>query len=288
MHKVGRFVTDRYRFRNRWVRAMRETLVPMRLIDGPIDPNSGRHMADRYREVIPNPDIVMLADDIAHWPQIEAPEAVLAHFLVTSSASSPSPSASSPPARLLRQRSRDLVGSRRQRGGQHGHRQLPLPRPRARLGEECVDDGGDVVRVRGGLPVPAEPADRVGSQQILGRHRKTLRQFGQTRSRRLQPCGRLWLAPRPAGRRRRPGLRLGHRGQLLQGAGPRERVEPDLRAAALTGTTEHGQRRQLLHRVRVGCRSVDDRGVGQDAARRDLSPLRDVVARGPQLSFQVN
>ncbi|MDT5064597.1 MAG: hypothetical protein QOK02_752 [Mycobacterium sp.] len=80
-HKVGRFVTDRYRFRNRWVRAMRETLVPMRLIDGPIDPNSGKHMADRYREVIPNPDIVMLADDIAHWPQIEAPEAVLAHFL---------------------------------------------------------------------------------------------------------------------------------------------------------------------------------------------------------------
>jgi pimeloyl-ACP methyl ester carboxylesterase len=63
------------------VRAMRETLVPMRLIDGPIDPNSGKHMADRYREVIPNPDIVMLADDIAHWPQIEAPEAVLAHFL---------------------------------------------------------------------------------------------------------------------------------------------------------------------------------------------------------------
>lgn len=81
VHKTGRFVTDRYRFRNRWVRAMRETLVPMRLIDGPIDPNSGKHMADRYREVIPNPDIVMLADDIAHWPQIEAPDAVLAHFL---------------------------------------------------------------------------------------------------------------------------------------------------------------------------------------------------------------
>ena len=38
-------------------------------------------MADRYREVIPNPDVVMLADDIAHWPQIEAPDAVLIHFL---------------------------------------------------------------------------------------------------------------------------------------------------------------------------------------------------------------
>jgi pimeloyl-ACP methyl ester carboxylesterase len=38
-------------------------------------------MADRYREVIPDADIVMLADDIGHWSQIEAPEAVLTHFL---------------------------------------------------------------------------------------------------------------------------------------------------------------------------------------------------------------
>ena len=80
-HKVGRFVTDRYAHRNRWVRAMRETSVPMRLIDGPIDPNSGRHMAKRYLEVIPDPDVVMLDDEIGHWPQIEAPDAVLTHFL---------------------------------------------------------------------------------------------------------------------------------------------------------------------------------------------------------------
>jgi pimeloyl-ACP methyl ester carboxylesterase len=80
-HKVGRFVNDRYAHRNRWVRAMRETAVPMRLIDGPIDPNSGRHMAQRYTEVIPNADVVMLDDTIGHWPQIEAPDDVLKHFL---------------------------------------------------------------------------------------------------------------------------------------------------------------------------------------------------------------
>jgi len=80
-HKVGRFVNDRYAHRNRWVRAMRQTRVPMRLIDGPADPNSGSHMAARYREVIPDPDVVMLDDDIGHWPQIEAPSAVLEHFL---------------------------------------------------------------------------------------------------------------------------------------------------------------------------------------------------------------
>ncbi|HVQ53359.1 MAG TPA: alpha/beta hydrolase [Mycobacterium sp.] len=80
-HKVGRFVNDRYAHRNRWVRAMRQTDIPMRLIDGPIDPNSGRHMAQRYLEVIPDPDVVMLDDNIGHWPQIEAPDAVLAAFL---------------------------------------------------------------------------------------------------------------------------------------------------------------------------------------------------------------
>ena len=81
MHKVGRFLDDRYAHRNRWVRAMRQTTVPMRLIDGPVDPNSGAHMAARYREVIPNPDVVMLGGDIGHWPQIEAPDAVLEAFL---------------------------------------------------------------------------------------------------------------------------------------------------------------------------------------------------------------
>ena len=53
----------------------------MRLIDGPVDPNSGRHMAQRYLEVIRNPDVVMLDDKIGHWPQIEAPDAVLENFL---------------------------------------------------------------------------------------------------------------------------------------------------------------------------------------------------------------
>jgi pimeloyl-ACP methyl ester carboxylesterase len=80
-HKVGRFINDRYLYRNRWVRAMRQTKVPMRLIDGPADPNSGRHMADRYRQLVPNPDVVMLDAGIGHWPQIEAPEAVLAALL---------------------------------------------------------------------------------------------------------------------------------------------------------------------------------------------------------------
>jgi pimeloyl-ACP methyl ester carboxylesterase len=80
IHKVGRFINDRPVHRNRWVRAMRQTSVPMRFIDGPADPNSGRHMAKRYEQVIPNADVVLLDDHIGHWPQIEAPDAVLSHL----------------------------------------------------------------------------------------------------------------------------------------------------------------------------------------------------------------
>jgi pimeloyl-ACP methyl ester carboxylesterase len=80
-HKVGRFVVDRYHHRNRWVQAMRQTKVPMRMINGPCDPNSGRHMSDRYRELIPNPDVAMLDEKIGHWPQLEAPEAVTTNIL---------------------------------------------------------------------------------------------------------------------------------------------------------------------------------------------------------------
>jgi pimeloyl-ACP methyl ester carboxylesterase len=81
MHKVGRFIVDRAHHRNRWVAAMRATSVPMRLIDGPCDPNSGRHLAERYAELIPDADVVLLGDDIGHWPQIEDPQGVLDHFL---------------------------------------------------------------------------------------------------------------------------------------------------------------------------------------------------------------
>ena len=38
-------------------------------------------MAERYSELIPKPDVVLLGDDIGHWPQIEDPQGVLTHFL---------------------------------------------------------------------------------------------------------------------------------------------------------------------------------------------------------------
>ncbi|QRY79314.1 alpha/beta hydrolase [Pseudomonas sp. PDNC002] len=80
MHRLIHYILDRRQHRERWVGAMQRTAVPLRLIDGPEDPISGAHMVERYRELIPRPDTVML-DGIGHYPQVEAPEPVLANYL---------------------------------------------------------------------------------------------------------------------------------------------------------------------------------------------------------------
>lgn len=80
MHRLIHYILDRRQHRERWVGAMQRTSVPLRLIDGPEDPISGAHMVERYRELIPQPDTVELPG-IGHYPQVEAPEQVLQHYL---------------------------------------------------------------------------------------------------------------------------------------------------------------------------------------------------------------
>ena len=53
--------------------------VPLRVIDGEIDPISGAHMVERYQQLVPHADTVLLAN-IGHYPQIEAPVQVLKHY----------------------------------------------------------------------------------------------------------------------------------------------------------------------------------------------------------------
>ena len=78
-HLLIRYMDERRRHRERWVGALTNATVPLRLIDGADDPVSGRHMADRYREVVPAPDVVVL-DGIGHYPQIEDPDGVWRAF----------------------------------------------------------------------------------------------------------------------------------------------------------------------------------------------------------------
>ena len=77
---IGRLVFDKVNHQERWIDAMQTTKVPMCFINGPFDPNSGIHMADRYKELIPNPIVKLLNDQIGHWPQIEDPTGVLSAY----------------------------------------------------------------------------------------------------------------------------------------------------------------------------------------------------------------
>jgi pimeloyl-ACP methyl ester carboxylesterase len=80
MHRLIRYMPERRQQRQRWVTAMQVTAVPMRVIDGAFDPISGAHMVARYRELIADADTVLL-EGIGHYPQLEAPAAVLDHYL---------------------------------------------------------------------------------------------------------------------------------------------------------------------------------------------------------------
>lgn len=85
------YLDERRRHRARWVGALVDSAVPLRLVDGLADPVSGAHMAARYREVVPRPDVVELPG-VGHYPQLEAPAAVLAAvapFLATCATTAP-------------------------------------------------------------------------------------------------------------------------------------------------------------------------------------------------------
>lgn len=78
-HKLIYYMQDRIDHEERWLSALQKTTIPLRLIDGAADPISGKHLAEHYEEVIPNPDVVLL-DQIGHYPQIEASDAVVMHY----------------------------------------------------------------------------------------------------------------------------------------------------------------------------------------------------------------
>lgn len=74
------YMEQRRQHRARWVGALVESKVPRRLLCGALDPVSGRHLAERYQELVPQPDVVLF-DELGHYPHLEAPELVLAAYL---------------------------------------------------------------------------------------------------------------------------------------------------------------------------------------------------------------
>ncbi len=78
-HRLIQYIPDRRRHRERWVGALETTAVPRHFVWGELDPVSGAHMADGIAARLPAADLVRLAD-VGHWPQLEAPEAVIHHL----------------------------------------------------------------------------------------------------------------------------------------------------------------------------------------------------------------
>ncbi|MEL6924592.1 MAG: alpha/beta hydrolase, partial [Bacteroidota bacterium] len=78
-HKLIRYMAERTQHKARWMTALQGTELPMRLINGSLDPISGKHMADYYEQHIPDADVIHLPT-IGHYPQTEAPEQLLPHF----------------------------------------------------------------------------------------------------------------------------------------------------------------------------------------------------------------
>ncbi len=79
-HKLLHYIADRREHRERWVGALQQSRVPMKLVCGGADPVSGRHMFDYFRELVPGAEAVCL-DDIGHYPQLEAPSRVLSEVI---------------------------------------------------------------------------------------------------------------------------------------------------------------------------------------------------------------
>lgn len=80
LHKLIHYMADRRQHRERWLLALRDSCVPVMLINGSADPVSGAHMVARYRELVRPRDPIIELPEIGHYPQVEAPTAVASAY----------------------------------------------------------------------------------------------------------------------------------------------------------------------------------------------------------------
>ncbi len=74
------YMLDRKKHRDRWCLPLITPSIPIRLINGNLDPISGKHVCDRYQELYPQANIIHLKN-IGHYPNTEAPQEVVHYFL---------------------------------------------------------------------------------------------------------------------------------------------------------------------------------------------------------------
>lgn len=79
-HKLIRYMTERARYRARWVGALENVKQPFRMINGLADRVSGTHLVKRFREVVPAQTDIVELENIGHFPHLEVPAIVLDKF----------------------------------------------------------------------------------------------------------------------------------------------------------------------------------------------------------------
>lgn len=79
MPRLLRYIAERRQHRERWVGALLHAGVPIALVNGLEDPISGRSIVARWRELLPAAPVFELPG-VGHYPQVEAPEEVLAAY----------------------------------------------------------------------------------------------------------------------------------------------------------------------------------------------------------------
>ena len=80
-HKLIRYMTERAKYRERWIGALKEMKQPFCFINGLSDPVSGAHLVRRFREVLPERKNIIELENIGHFPHFESPQTVLERFL---------------------------------------------------------------------------------------------------------------------------------------------------------------------------------------------------------------
>lgn len=78
--KLLHYMNERRQYRDRWVSAMEQTQIPVQMINGPLDPISGEHLAKAFAERNPRAKVYSLPG-VGHYPQTEAPDKVAELYL---------------------------------------------------------------------------------------------------------------------------------------------------------------------------------------------------------------
>ena len=77
-HRLIAYIDDRRRHERRWVEALEQTQAPLRFVWGMLDAISGAHVMEHLHRQFDGRAVLIELPDVGHYPQIEAPDRVVA------------------------------------------------------------------------------------------------------------------------------------------------------------------------------------------------------------------